>query len=227
MLKIAFAALSTPIGGRISTRRCLVAFVVASSLASTMPAHAFSLKKIGRGISHTVGSAEKAVGHAVTGAAKGTAKTAVAVGKDVGKGASASVKFVNKEAATPLAKTTMAVTSKALDVTGSVMDRTGNVMEKVPGVGLAAAPLAHDAAKAVQSKTAHWGAAVAAGLAVGGGALGPAADGGLGTSGASRVAAAAGRGLMTGYYGRQGYLAVRCAPHSPETKTCTRLESKP
>ena len=104
------------------------------------------------------------------------------------------------------------------------MDRTGNLMEKVPGVGLAAAPLAHDAAKAVQSKTAHWGAAVAAGLAVGGGALGPAADGGLGTSGASRVAAAAGRGLMTGYYGRQGYLAVRCAPHSPETKTCTRLE---
>ena len=29
---------------------------------------------------------------------------------------------------------------------------------------------------------------------------------------------------MTGYYGRQVYLAARCAPHSPETKTCTRLE---
>ena len=192
MFKLAFAALSTPIGGRKSTRHCLVAFVVASSLISTMPAHAFSLKKIGRGISHAVGSAEKDVGHAVTGAAKDTAKTAVAVGKDVGKGASASVKFVNKEAATPLAKTTMAATSKALDVTGSVMDRTGNVMEKVPGVGLAAAPLAHDAAKAVQSKTAHWGAAVAAGLAVGGGALGPPRMAGWGP-GRPRVAAAAGR----------------------------------
>jgi hypothetical protein len=226
MIKIAFAAPSTPIGCRKSIRHCLVALVVAASLTSIMPAHAFSLKKIGRGISHAVGSAEKDVGHAVTGAAKDTAKTAVAVGKDVGKGASASVKFVNKEAATPVAKTTMAVTGKALDVTGSVMDRTGNLMTSVPVVQ-AAAPLAHDAAKAVQSKTAHYAAAVGAGLAVGGGALGPAADGGLGTSGASRVAAAAGQGAMTGYYGRQGYLAVRCAPHNPETKTCTRLESKP
>ena len=194
MIKIAFGALPSPIGGRMSTRRCLVAFVVASSLASTMPAHAFSLKKLGRGISHAVGSAEKDVGHAASAVAKDTAKTAAAAGKDVGKGASASVKFVNKEAATPLAKTTMAATGKALDVTGSVMDRTGNLMTSVPVVGQAAAPLAHDAAKAVQSKTAHYAAAVGAGLAVGGGALGPAADGGLGTSGASRVAAAAGRG---------------------------------
>lgn len=225
MLKIAFAARSTPIGGRMSTRHCLVAFVVASTLISTMPAHAFSLKKIGRGISHAVGSAEKDVGHAVTGAAKGTAKTAVSVGKDVGEGASASVKFVNKEAETPVAKTTMAVTSKALDVTGSVMDRTGNLMTKVPVVQ-AAAPLAHDAAKAVQSKTAHYAAAVGAGLAIGGGALGP-QTGGWGTTAASRVANAAGQGAMTGYYGRQVYLAARCAPHSPETKTCTRLKSKP
>ena len=65
----------------------------------------------------------------------------------------------------------------------------------------------------MKSDAAHYGALGAAGAAVIGGAP------------AAMVGQAAVSGGMAGYYGRQGYLAVRCAPK--ETASCKRLEAKP
>ena len=173
--------------------------------------------------------------HAASKIEKGAVKEVGQVGKevvhDVGNGTKATVKFIDKEAAKPVARAAIKTTSRVLDETGSVLDSANGFTQAIPIVGSVAGPVLHDSAKMVRSPAAHWGAAAALGLFVGGGGLAE-QTAGVGTTTAGRAALTTGAGAATGYYGRQGDLAVRCYqdpqdPPSPATPKCTRLKSKP
>jgi hypothetical protein len=207
-----------------------VAIPVVMSVAAT-PSFAGIFSSIEHAASKIEKSAVKKVGQVGKEVVHDVKKAAVNGADAVGNGTKATVKFIDKEAAKPVARAAIKTTSRVLDETATVLDSANGFTQAIPVVGGIAGPALHDAAKMVRSPAAHYGAAAALGLFVGGGGLAE-QTAGVGTTTAGRAALTTGQGAATGYYGRQGDLAVRCYhdpqdPPTPATPKCTRLKSKP
>jgi hypothetical protein len=215
---------------RIRHAVAAVAIPVVMSVAAT-PSFAGILSPLEHEVSKIEKGAVKEVSQVGKEVVKDVKNEAVKGADAVGTGTKATVKFIDKEAAKPVARATIKTTSRVLDETASILDSANGATQSVPIVGSIEGPLLHDAAKMVRSPAAHYGAAAALGLFVGGGGLAE-QTAGVGTTTAGRAALTTGAGAATGYYGRQADLAVRCYqdpqdPPKPATPKCTRLKSKP
>jgi phage-related protein len=173
----------------------LVALPIAISFATPASAGIFdSVGKVVKGAGKAVTSTAKDVGRGVSKTAKSVGGAASSAAKDVGHAASKTVKTVGG-AAKDAGRTVGKYAPKVINTTGTVVskvyDKAGDAMGHVPVVK-EFKPMAKEISRCALTREGKIG-----------GTVGAAA--GVVTGGVSSAALAAGRGGLTGCYGKKAY----------------------